>query len=635
MAEAEKDDWLDDLESPEEKSAELDQSDIDSLLSDSFGPGPAAVAPPPPSADEGLELDQSAIDALLSGSDGVVSPGAKGMAADSGDLDQSDIDALLAGPKVPAQNQSPLEPDQDEIDKLFADVDAVDQAEETPFPTSDEIDFKDVFDTPSAATGSGKLDFDADDFKLDVDIPDIPDTKGEDFAMPSFMEETVVTPRAPEPPQPVAPAPEKVKPRAEEPVRQDTPVKKVSFAFLRNRKVLLGVGLGLLVLLSVAGVYFVKGKKLPHAAPPQADTAHAPAAVEQHKPAATPSAPPPPEPPKPELAQHNGAPTVADLDLSIPPGSTQVPVTLTGKDPENEPLLYEFQSMPEHGQLSGHPPNLVYTPRPDFGGTDGFTVRATDGKNFSAPATVRISRPEPVAAKEPPPKATVASETPAATAPKKTEVPVKAKPATVAAKNKSYTVTNSKGQLISWDKIWREGNSSPYNPGVQVDIVKGPLHGVLSPVNKQQSLYKPTRAYNGTDAITYRFKQGKRVSQSKTITLAVHHQNKAPVIHLQPLAPSYATGDTVILNATQTSDEERASLTFRWEQLAGVHVVLKPVAKDGSQVAFVVPSTFNTVKNPGVRLRVTVTDEDGAQDSKEVKVTTKSRRQSAIWRSQD
>ena len=35
MAEKEKDDWLDDFEDDDDGAAELDQSDIDSLLSDS------------------------------------------------------------------------------------------------------------------------------------------------------------------------------------------------------------------------------------------------------------------------------------------------------------------------------------------------------------------------------------------------------------------------------------------------------------------------------------------------------------------------------------------------------------------------------------------------------------------------
>ena len=124
----------------------------------------------------------------------------------------------------------------------------------------------------------------------------------------------------------------------------------------------------------------------------------------------------------------------------------------------------------------------------------------------------------------------------------------------------------------------------------------------------------------------------KVVSKKRGVTVKGSHKNRAPALILQPLAPIYATGDTVIMNASRTKDDHPDSLSFKWEQVAGVPVVLKLLNSKGSQISFVVPSTFNTVSNPALVFLVTATDGDGAQDSKELSITTKSRRHSAVWR---
>lgn len=619
MAEAEKDDWLDDLDSPAEQASELDQSDIDALLSGADEPG-AAAAGPGPAEGEAQELGQSDIDALLAG---VGEPAGGGI--DDGDLDQSDIDALLAGPRSETRDQAAIDPDQDEIDKLFSDIDSSGgggKVEESPFP-SEEIDFKDVFDSNDSATQTGLPNFDAEEFKLDADIPDIPDTTGFDLEDSDIFKDTVVA--APPPPQPTPksePAPQKEPPAEAAP---PLPGEKKRWRILDNRKALIGLGSGLAVLLIAGGVFLFRGapKPTPETAP--AVVAHQPAPAEHEAKTSPPEAPALPEPPAQVTQAGNGAPTVNDLELTMPPESSQLMITLCGLDPENAPLEYEFQSMPEHGQLSGHAPNLIYTPKPGFSGPDGFTVRATDGKNYSAPALVKINRQPPLEA-----PATLAAEPLAPTPePAKEE---KAKQEGIAASDRSYTVTSSKGQIISWQKIWSKSNDRPFDPEVRVDILSGPRHGTLSQSQGQQSIYRPEQAFRGTDTIRYRFKQGGLVSPTKTVTFKVQPKNRAPVLALQPVAPAYNTGETVIMNAGRTKDEHRDSLSFHWEQVAGVPVVIRPLNSEGSQVSFVAPASFNTVSNPLLLFKVTVTDRYGAQDSQEVSVTTKSRRHSAVWR---
>lgn len=60
------------------------------------------------------------------------------------------------------------------------------------------------------------------------------------------------------------------------------------------------------------------------------------------------------------------------------PGST-INFRLGATDPDGDALTYEILTMPSHGMLTGTAPDLVFTPDPDFIGTDRFTYRASDG----------------------------------------------------------------------------------------------------------------------------------------------------------------------------------------------------------------------------------------------------------------
>jgi hypothetical protein len=66
-------------------------------------------------------------------------------------------------------------------------------------------------------------------------------------------------------------------------------------------------------------------------------------------------------------------------------------ITLTATEPEGEPLTYAIVNSPGNGTISGSPPNVVYTPKTNFFGSDSFTFKANDGHSDSAPALVSIS----------------------------------------------------------------------------------------------------------------------------------------------------------------------------------------------------------------------------------------------------
>lgn len=86
----------------------------------------------------------------------------------------------------------------------------------------------------------------------------------------------------------------------------------------------------------------------------------------------------------------NGVPTADDQSVTTPE-DTATAITLTGSDPDGDPLTYTVTSGPSNGTLSGTAPNLTYTPNADFNGTDSFTFTVSDGTDTSAPATVSIT----------------------------------------------------------------------------------------------------------------------------------------------------------------------------------------------------------------------------------------------------
>ena len=65
-------------------------------------------------------------------------------------------------------------------------------------------------------------------------------------------------------------------------------------------------------------------------------------------------------------------------------------LTLEGEDIESMDLEYIIVSEPEHGILSGTPPNLVYTPGTNYFGPDAFEFIVNDGIDGSLPAVVEL-----------------------------------------------------------------------------------------------------------------------------------------------------------------------------------------------------------------------------------------------------
>ncbi len=86
----------------------------------------------------------------------------------------------------------------------------------------------------------------------------------------------------------------------------------------------------------------------------------------------------------------NGAPTANGQSVTTNEDVAKV-ITLTGSDPDGNPLSFTIVTAPTRGSLSGSAPNLTYTPSSNLNGSDSFTFRVSDGQLTSAAATVNIT----------------------------------------------------------------------------------------------------------------------------------------------------------------------------------------------------------------------------------------------------
>lgn len=633
------DDWLDDLqkEAPAQEDkvavAELDQSDIDSLLGG--GDSVAAGAGNKAAADDAAELAQADIDALLGGGPAEKpGPPAEAKAAkpqeDFAELDQSDIDSLLGGgvDAAPQKKEelSDVQIDQSDIDDLFAgagDVPApvsATPAEIEGEPSQEDVDqlFSGIDDAAGAETvsftevmggekpkagdesfGLMEADLGEEDFGFDDNIPEIPDDENEapiatvapaakdDFfadestaqELADFLDESTVAEVADV---------DKLR-RGQE--KKFTPPLPTAM----NKTIMTATAICVVLLVGAFAYFFFKGEKHEQAVIPpvvqEQQLAEVPAEI-------------PAEPPV------NRPPVVQDINVEM---DGSLPIKLSGQDEDNDPLEFAIVSPPKFGKLSGEAPNLSYLPNKDFPGEDSFDFRASDGKDASNLAKVTIKGPG-LAKEETKDKKASA---------RKSNV--------VGAQDIRLEALSTEPLIIDWKKIWKKANSNPYSAKVEAEILSTNVRGTLSKISPSKHQYVPEKFFEGEEKIEYRFRSGGRKSKVCQILLSIKSGDPAPELHLKPVAEAYTVGKSVLLDARQTKDDDPASLVFSWEQISGVPVQLEVLNKEASMVSFVVPSFFYTGGDHQTVIRVTASDRRGQRSSETVVVKGLSRYPSALW----
>ncbi len=215
----------------------------------------------------------------------------------------------------------------------------------------------------------------------------------------------------------------------------------------------------------------------------------------------------------------NDAP-VADAQSIDVPEDGVLAVTLTGSDRELATLTYTVTSAPAHGTLAGTPPNLTYTPDPNYGGPDSFSFRVNDGQIDSLPATISLT--------------VIPTNDP----------PVANGQALATAEDTPLTVTLS-------------GNDVETST-LSFLVTTAPQHGTLSGTPPNLT-YTPAANYSGPDSFAFRANDGMADSASATVTLTVTPVNDPPVANGQVLSTAEDTPLTVTLSG---NDVETPTLSF-------------------------------------------------------------------------
>ena len=219
---------------------------------------------------------------------------------------------------------------------------------------------------------------------------------------------------------------------------------------------------------------------------------------------------------------NNRAPTATAATLDTRE-DTALSITLTGSDPDGQALTFAIAAPPEHGTITGTPPNVTYTPALHFVGTDAFTFTTSDGALTSDAALVTV-------------RVTARNNAPIAT---------------------SQSLTTRADTPLSLTLTATDIDS----PSLSFRVLDLPTHGALTgaPPN---IVYTPAAGFAGADRLTFVASDGQLDSAPATITLTVTEvpsENHAPTA--SPQDTTVKSGETVSITLAG-ADADNDPLTF-------------------------------------------------------------------------
>ena len=80
-----------------------------------------------------------------------------------------------------------------------------------------------------------------------------------------------------------------------------------------------------------------------------------------------------------------------DVDQTTEDTPVEIDVLANDDDPDDDPLTVQAVSQPANGAVVNEGRRVVYTPDPDYHGTDEFTYTVSDGEGGTATATVTVT----------------------------------------------------------------------------------------------------------------------------------------------------------------------------------------------------------------------------------------------------
>jgi hypothetical protein len=275
----------------------------------------------------------------------------------------------------------------------------------------------------------------------------------------------------------------------------------------------------------------------------------------------------------------NGAPTSNSQSVTTNQGTAK-PITLTGSDPESEPLTYIITASPAHGTLSGTAPNLTYTPNAGYFGPDSFQFKTNDGHQDGNIGTVSINV---------------------------IGAPTANAQAVNVAHNTATAVTLT--------------GSDPNTPPLSLTylVTANPAHGTLSGTAPNLT-YTPNAGYFGPDSFQFKVNNGSLDSNIATIALNVAPPSNRPpkanddTASTNDQAPVTVQvldndtdpdlpGDTLTVIAVGTPSPNVGTVTF-----TGTTVTYTPVANTHGPIVFSYTIRDSAGELSTANVTVTVTD---------------------------
>jgi hypothetical protein len=146
-------------------------------------------------------------------------------------------------------------------------------------------------------------------------------------------------------------------------------------------------------------------------------------------------------------------------------------------------------------------------------------------------------------------------------------------------------------------------------------MVAGAAQGTVSIVDAATGAYTytPNPDVSGSDSFTFKANDGVEDSNTATVSITIVSSNGLPVADAGP--DHYTLENTsVILDGSSSRDSDGTIAAFQWTQVSGTPVDLNNA--DQPSADFVTPSATGLLV-----FRLTVTDDEGAEDSDEVTVS--------------
>ncbi len=213
-------------------------------------------------------------------------------------------------------------------------------------------------------------------------------------------------------------------------------------------------------------------------------------------------------------------PPVANPQSVTTAANTAKAITLTGTDPDNDPLTYAVVTAPAHGTLSGAAPNVTYTPAQGYSGGDSFTFKVNDGSHDSAPAAVSIT-------------VTAANHAPVANP-------------------QSVTTDEDTPVAITLTGFDIDGDS------ISFVVMTQPSHGTLAGTAPNLT-YTPNRNLSGSDSFTFRVSDGVLNSSRATVNITILPVNDPPVAKNYSIS---VTANTPYSGQVKATDVDNSILTY-------------------------------------------------------------------------